>query len=72
MSSVRLSDYEPIVGNQTLEELYLLAEGLKGRRVKMVNSTAVGGGGAEILHRLVPLSDELGIQTQWEVVSVCP
>ena len=68
MPSIRLMDYEPIVGNQTLEELYLLAEGLKGRRVKMVNSTAVGGGVAEILHRLVPLLDELGIQTQWEVI----
>jgi trehalose synthase len=61
-------DYEPIVGLQTLEELYLLAEGLKGKRVKMVNSTAVGGGVAEILHRLVPLLNELGIQTQWEVI----
>jgi len=68
MPSIRLMDYEPIVGLQTLEELYLLAEGLKGKRVKMVNSTAVGGGVAEILHRLVPLLNELGIQTQWEVI----
>ena len=68
MSSVRLMDYEPIAGHQTMEELYLLAEGLKGRRVKMVNSTAIGGGVAEILHRLVPLLNELGIQTQWEVI----
>jgi len=68
MPSICLMDYEPIVGLQTLEELYLLAEGLKGKRVKMVNSTAVGGGVAEILHRLVPLLNELGIQTQWEVI----
>jgi len=68
MPSVHLMDYEPIVGHQTMEELYLLAESLKGKRVKMVNSTAVGGGVAEILHRLVPLLNELNIQTQWEVV----
>ena len=68
MPSIRLMDYEPTVGKQTLEELYLLAGGLKGRRVKMINSTAVGGGVAEILHRLVPLLDEFGIQTQWEVI----
>jgi trehalose synthase len=68
MSSAPLLDYEAIVGRPILDELYLLAEGLKGRRVKMVNSTAVGGGVAEILNRLVPLLNELGIQTQWEVI----
>ena len=68
MSSTRLMDYEPIVGHQTLEELYLLAEGLKGKRIKMVNSTAVGGGVAEILNRLVPLLNELDVPTQWEVI----
>ena len=68
MSSVRLMDYEPIVGAQTLQELYLLAGGLRERKIKMVNSTAVGGGVAEILSRLVPLLNELGVSTQWEVV----
>jgi trehalose synthase len=68
MPSIRLTNYEPIVGHQTLEELYLLAEGLRGKRVKMVNSTAMGGGVAEILHQLVPLLNDLGIQTQWEVI----
>lgn len=68
MASIRLIDYEPIVGKQTIEELYLLAEGLKGRRINMVNSTAVGGGVAEILNRLVPLLNELGISVQWEVI----
>lgn len=68
MSSIHLMDYEPIVGRQTLEEVYLLAEGLKGRRIKMVNSTAVGGGVAEILNRLIPLLNDLGIPTQWTVM----
>jgi trehalose synthase len=68
MSSVRLSDYEPIVGKQTVEDVYLLAERLQGRRIKMVNSTAVGGGVAEILNRLIPLLNDLGIPTQWTVI----
>lgn len=68
MASTSLLDYESIIGRQTIDELYLLAEGLRGRRVKMVNSTAMGGGVAEILHRLIPLLNELGIQTQWEVI----
>jgi len=35
----------------------------------MVNSTATGGGVAEILHRLVRLLNELGVPTTWEVMS---
>jgi trehalose synthase len=68
MTSIRLEDYEPIVGSQTIEELHLLAERMKGTQVKMVNSTAVGGGVAEILNRLIPLLNNLGILTQWEVI----
>ncbi len=68
MTFPRLEDYEPIVGRPTIEEIHQLAERLKGRKVKMVNSTAIGGGVAEILHRLVPLLNEIGVQTQWEVI----
>jgi trehalose synthase len=68
VTSIRLEDYESIVGSQTIEELHLLSERMKETRVKMVNSTAVGGGIAEILNRLVPLLNNLGILTQWEVI----
>jgi trehalose synthase len=68
MSLISLMDYEPIIGKETIEELYLLAERSKGRRIKMVNSTAVGGGVAEILSRLIPLLNNLGIDTHWEVI----
>src|SRR5947199_9573658 len=34
----------------------------------MVNSTAVGGGVAEILTRLVPLAEELDLNIKWEVM----
>jgi len=34
----------------------------------MVNSTATGGGVAEMLHRVVPLLNELGVKTKWEVI----
>ena len=42
---------------------------LKGKTVKMVNSTAVGGGVAEMLNRLVPLLSELEVPTRWEVIT---
>ncbi|MBI4465473.1 MAG: hypothetical protein HY647_12270, partial [Acidobacteria bacterium] len=63
-----LDDYAAIVGWPEIHELRELARGLGGRRVKMVNSTAMGGGVAEILNRLVPLLDELGVPTRWEVL----
>src|SRR4030095_12311874 len=51
----QLADYEAIIGKSQLDELRFLADGLRGKTVKMVNSTALGGGVAEMLNRLVPL-----------------
>src|SRR3989304_889374 len=64
----RLEAYRDIMGGQTLDELYLLARHLKGKSVQHVNSTAVGGGVAEILNRMVPLLCELGLDSRWEVI----
>ena len=65
----RLSDYEPIIGASELEEIRYLARPLCGKAVKMVNSTAVGGGVAEILNRLIPLLAELEVNTKWDVIT---
>jgi trehalose synthase len=64
-----LNDYESIVGAAEIEELRFLARDLKGKTVKMVNSTAVGGGVAEMLNRLVPLLGELEVPTHWDVIT---
>jgi trehalose synthase len=63
-----LENYLPIVGEQVIDELYTLASHLKGRMIQNINSTAVGGGVAEILHRMVPLLNELGLQARWDVM----
>ncbi len=65
----RLDDYQGIVGAADIEELRFLARELKGKTVKMVNSTAVGGGVAEMLNQLVPLLNELEVNTHWEVIT---
>src|SRR5262249_6866603 len=65
----RLEDYAPIFGQPELDEIRFLARQLQGKTVKMVNSTAVGGGVAEILNRLIPLLNELEIPTRWEVIT---
>jgi trehalose synthase len=63
-----IEQYEPFVGPGTLDELRLLGDQLRGKRIVTVNSTAVGGGVAEILSRLVPLSRELGVNIRWDVL----
>lgn len=66
MAGIR--DYTEVVGESVTRELYMLAERLEGRTVQHINSTAVGGGVAEILHRMVPLLSELGVSTAWDVI----
>src|SRR5947209_1875198 len=65
----KLDDYTPIVGQAELDERRFLAQRLRNKSVKMVNSTAVGGGVAEILNRLIPLMNELEVHTKWEVIT---
>jgi trehalose synthase len=65
----QFDDYRPIVGDAEINELRFLARPLKGKTVKMVNSTAVGGGVAEMLNRLVPMLAELEVITHWDVIT---
>jgi len=64
-----LDDYRSIVSSAVIDELRFLARDLKGKTLKMVNSTAVGGGVAEMLNRLVPLLGELEVSTHWDVIT---
>jgi len=66
---IPLDDYSSVIGAGEVAELRTLAKPLAGRSVVMINSTAVGGGVAEILNRLVPLAEELGINIRWEVMT---
>ncbi|MEE9515110.1 MAG: glycosyl transferase family 1, partial [Candidatus Brocadiales bacterium] len=63
-----IREYADVVGESVIEELFILAERFGGRTVQNVNSTAVGGGVAEILNRMVPLLNELGVSTTWDVI----
>ena len=63
-----LDQYEPFVGRGTIDELRLLGQRLQGKRIITINSTAIGGGVAEILNRLVPLSREMGVDIRWDVI----
>ncbi|MGR9087244.1 MAG: glycosyltransferase [Gammaproteobacteria bacterium] len=64
-----LDSYAHVAGADVIRHLCQLAEPLQGKTMVHVNSTRVGGGVAEILDKLVPLSRELGIDTRWEVIA---
>ena len=66
---INVKDYEPIVGKSYIEELRMLASRLSGKTILNINSTFVGGGVAEILSRLVPLLNQLGVDVRWQIVS---
>jgi trehalose synthase len=63
-----LDQYLPVVGAAEVEDLRALAKPLEGATVEMVNSTAVGGGVAELLTGLIPLMRELGLEAHWNVM----
>lgn len=63
-----LDTYAQVAGTDVVDQLQQLAQPLRGKRVVHVNSTATGGGVAEILTQLVPLMRELGLDASWQVI----
>jgi trehalose synthase len=63
-----LDEYREVVGDQVIGEIYAKARPLQGKRVTHINSTSQGGGVAEILSSLVPLMNDVGIDTDWRVL----
>ena len=56
-----LADYRSIIRRELYEELQDFSERLKGVRVLHINATSFGGGVAEILYTLVPLTRDVGL-----------
>ena len=63
-----LGDYAAVVGAEAISRLREIAQPLKGARVLNVNSTAFGGGVAELLYTIVPLMRDLGIEADWQLM----
>ena len=66
--STRLENYRALVGDELVDEIRQLSHELRGIRVCQINSTASGGGVAELLSRLVPIYKALGIETDWRII----
>lgn len=63
-----IDDYASITGDDVIYHIRQIAAPLRGLKVVHINSTKVGGGVAEILNRIVPLKQELGIDARWDVI----
>lgn len=65
----QLEDYRDVAGADVIDHLRQLGARLRGASVVHINSTRAGGGVAEILAKLVPLMQDLGIDTRWEIIT---
>jgi trehalose synthase len=64
----KIDEYAAAAGVNAIEELKAIASRLENKTILNVNSTAVGGGVAEILSRMLPMMTELGIKPRWELI----
>lgn len=65
---ININDYKEIVGQETIDGLYIIADKLKDCSIQHINSTAVGGGVAEVLTRMIPLLKQLNVSSRWDVI----
>lgn len=70
--SITWDPYRNLLGPEVIEQLYQMMPHLQGKRVVHVSSTAEGGGVAEILNKMVPLKNALGLETRWEIIQGNP
>lgn len=66
---VSFDEYQSYLDPKLVNDLSDVAASMKGRRVVHLNSTATGGGVAEILQSMVPLFNSLGIETERIVIN---
>ena len=63
-----LDDYREAAGDEAVERFLEVARPLKGLRLLHLNSTAFGGGVAELLFTHIGLLQDVGIDAQWHLI----
>jgi trehalose synthase len=66
--STHLESFRGLMADEMLEEVRTLARDLRGVRICNINSTAAGGGVAELLNREIPLMRALGVEADWWII----
>jgi trehalose synthase len=69
---IAIDDYRRVAPPGGIDMLLRLAERVRGRRLLHVSGGRFGGGSAEILHTLVPMMVDLGVDAAWEVTGGDP
>jgi trehalose synthase len=64
----KLDDYRAVAPRGSVDFMLRIAERLRGRRVVQVSVSRYGGAADEILNRIVPILNDLGIEAAWEVM----
>lgn len=63
-----LDQYRIAVDSETIDGLIVSAQKLKNVKIVEINSTATGGGVAELLNSQIPMCNELGLDVNWHVI----
>lgn len=63
-----LADYQAVLGATSIEQLQKSAKGLQRIKIVEINSTAQGGGVAELLASQIPLCKMLNLDIDWYVL----
>jgi trehalose synthase len=67
-----IADYQPLIGQESVDRIRRKAEPLQDLHIAHVNSTYYGGGVAELLSSLTLLMNDVGIKTGWRVIQGAP
>jgi trehalose synthase len=67
-----MEDYRDIVGDAVISNIYRKARKFYGKRILEINSTYSGGGVAEMLSSFIHLMNDLGIETDWDILHGSP
>lgn len=63
-----VDDYIPIVGEKVVGQIHKKAHRLINKHIVHINSSAHGGGVAEILNSLIVLLNDIGVDAGWRVL----
>ena len=69
---IAIDDYRRVAPPGAVDMLLRLAERVRGTRLLHLSGGRVGGGSAEILHTLVPMMADLGVEATWEITGGDP